>query len=145
MNRLAAIAVLVASAASAAHAQSFASPGSASVAPAVSSSAASVSAPRPVALADYRSATIIAAETTRCGSKLCDDYILTSADTQYYVRAAHRTAAATPALASGATELFLVNGTSFRIAADGAHKSRTLTVVSVEPLHPARPYLHGIG
>jgi hypothetical protein len=128
MNRLTVIAVLVASAATAAHAQS---------APAQTHAAA------PVALADYRSATIIAAETTRCGSKLCDDYVLASADTQYYVRAAHKTSA--PALAAGATELFHVDGASLRIAADGAHKSRTLTVVSVEPLHPARPYLHGIG
>jgi hypothetical protein len=126
MTRLTAIAVLIASAASAAHAQS--SPAAA-----------------PVALADYRSATIIAAETTRCGSKLCDDYILASADTQYYVRAAHRTAAPTPALATGTTELFHVTGTTLHIAADANHKSRTLTVVSVEPLHPARPYLHGIG
>ena len=126
MNRLTAIAVLIASAASAAHAQS--SPAAA-----------------PFTLADYRTATIIAAETTRCGSKLCDDYILASADTQYYVRAAHRTAAPTPALATGATELFHVTGTTLHIAADANHKSRTLTVVSVEPLHPARPYLHGIG
>src|SRR5580704_5015994 len=126
MNRLTAIAVLIASAASAAHAQSSA-------------------AAAPVALADYRTATIIAAETTRCGSKLCDDYILASADTQYYVRAAHRTAAPVPALATGATELFHVTGTTLHIAADANHKSRTLTVVSVEPLHPARPYLHGIG
>jgi hypothetical protein len=126
MNRLTAIAVLIASAASAAHAQSSA-------------------AAAPVALADYRTATIIAAETTRCGSKLCDDYILASADTQYYVRAAHRTSAPTPALATGTTELFHVTGTTLHIAADANHKSRTLTVVSVEPLHPARPYLHGIG
>ena len=126
MNRLTAIAVLIASAASAAHAQS--SPAAA-----------------PVALGDYRTATIIAAETTRCGSKLCDDYVIASADTQYYVRAAHRTAAPTPALATGTTELFHVTGTTLHIAADANHKSRTLTVVSVEPLHPARPYLHGIG
>ena len=126
MNRLTAIAVLIASAASAAHAQS--SPAAA-----------------PVALADYRTATIIAAETTRCGSKLCDDYVIASADTQYYVRAAHRTSAPTPALATGTTELFHVTGTTLHIAADANHKSRTLTVVSVEPLHPARPYLHGIG
>jgi hypothetical protein len=152
MNRLAAIALLVATAsaasATAAHAQSFASPAAApvapvaSVVPAASSATAPVSVSRGAALADYRTATIIAAETTRCGSKLCDDYILTSADTQYYVRAAHRAAAS---LAAGATELFHVDGTAFRIAADGTHKSRTLTVVSVEPLHPVRPYLHGIG
>jgi hypothetical protein len=130
MNRLAAIAILVAGATAATHAQS---------APV----AAQSNAAAPVALADYRSATIIAAETTRCGSKLCEDYIIASADTQYYVRATHKTSA--PVLAAGATELFHVEGTSLRIAADANHKSRTLTVVSIEPLHPARPYLHGIG
>jgi len=145
MNRLAAIAILIAIAgsATAAHAQSFAASAAAPVEPAASSEAAPVSAPRLATLADYRSATVIAAVTTRCGAKLCDDYILTSADTQYYVRAAHRNSSA--ALAAGATELFQVDGSSFRIAADGTHKSRKLTVVSAEPLHPARPYLHGIG
>jgi hypothetical protein len=127
MNRLAAITLLVAGAASCAQAQSAATPTHAA----------------PVALAEYRSATIIAAETTRCGSKLCDDYILASADTQYYVRAAHKPSAA--ALSAGATELFEVDGSTFRIAAGESHKARTLKVVSAEPLHPARPYLHGIG
>jgi hypothetical protein len=140
MNRLAAIALLIAgaSAAAPAHAQQAFAAASGNATP-----AAPVAAPS--ALADYRSATVIAAETIRCGAKLCDDYVLTSADTQYYVRAAHRSSAPKPALAAGATELFHVDGTTLHIAADASHKARTLTVVSAEPLHPARPYLHGIG